>query len=113
MDASRQVPRAMRPRSLVGGLTSFVLVAGLLLATPSDAKGYANATSFAGGVPPSSSQLPQWLTTSSCVWCILAFFSCGTAVQGAGARLAYSYARDGAVPAARGCDGSHHVSTPR
>jgi amino acid transporter len=30
-----------------------------------------------------------------------AFFSCGTAVQGAGARLAFSYARDHAVPGHR------------
>ena len=30
---------------------------------------------------------------------IFAFFSCGTSVQGAGSRLAFSYARDGALPA--------------
>jgi len=30
---------------------------------------------------------------------IFAFFSCGTSIQGAGSRLAFSYARDGAVPA--------------
>jgi amino acid transporter len=29
---------------------------------------------------------------------IIAFFSCGTAVQGAGARVAYALARDGAIP---------------
>ena len=29
---------------------------------------------------------------------IFAFFSCGSAVQGAGSRLAFSYARDGALP---------------
>jgi len=38
-NAARQVPRAMRQALLVGGLTSFVLVAALLLATPKDAKG--------------------------------------------------------------------------
>ena len=32
---------------------------------------------------------------------ILAFFSCGSAVQGAGSRLAFSYARDGALPASK------------
>jgi amino acid transporter len=32
---------------------------------------------------------------------IFAFFSCGTSVQGAGSRLAYSYARDGALPGSR------------
>ena len=98
VDASRQVPRAMRSALVYGGVASFVLVAGLLLATPSDAKGYANATSFAGGVPAILAQLPQWLQDFFLVMVILAFFSCGTAVQGAGARLAYSYARDGAVP---------------
>ncbi len=99
VDASRQVPRAMRSALVYGGVASFVLVAGLLLATPSDAKGYTNATSFAGGVPAILAQLPQWLQDFFLVMVILAFFSCGTAVQGAGARLAYSYARDGAVPA--------------
>jgi len=99
VDASRQVPRAMRSALLYGGIASFVLVAGLLLATPSDAKGYAAATSFAGGIPAILSQLPQWLQDFFLVMVIVAFFSCGTAVQGAGARLAYSYARDGAVPA--------------
>jgi amino acid transporter len=98
VDASRQVPRAMRSALVYGGIASFVLVAGLLLATPSDAKGYTNATSFAGGVPAILAQLPQWLQDFFLVMVILAFFSCGTAVQGAGARLAYSYARDGAVP---------------
>jgi amino acid transporter len=29
---------------------------------------------------------------------IFAFFSCGTSVQGAGSRLAFSYGRDGAPP---------------
>jgi amino acid transporter len=29
---------------------------------------------------------------------VFAFFSCGTSVQGAGSRLAFSYARDGAMP---------------
>jgi amino acid transporter len=98
VDASRQVPRAMRSALVYGGVASFVLVAGLLLATPSDAKGYTTATSFAGGVPAILAQLPQWLQDFFLLMVILAFFSCGTAVQGAGARLAYSYARDGAVP---------------
>lgn len=101
VDASRQVPRAMRSALVYGGIASFVLVAGLILATPSDAKGYANATSFTGGVPAILAELPQWLQDVFLVLVILAFFSCGTAVQGAGARLAYSYARDGAVPASR------------
>jgi amino acid transporter len=32
---------------------------------------------------------------------IIAFFSCGSAVQAAGSRLAFSYARDGALPASK------------
>ena len=98
VDASRQVPRAMRSALLYGGIASFVLVAALLLSTPSNPKGYAAATSFAGGIPLILSQLPQWLQDFFLVMVIIAFFSCGTAVQGAGARLAFSYARDGAVP---------------
>lgn len=98
VDASRQVPRAMRSALVYGGIASFVLVAGLLLATPSDPKGYTTATSFAGGIPAILSELPQWLQDFFLVMVIVAFFSCGTAVQGAGARLAYSYARDGAIP---------------
>ncbi|HET7660263.1 MAG TPA: APC family permease [Oryzihumus sp.] len=97
-DASRQVPRAMRSALVYGGVASFVLVAGLILATPSSAKGYA-AVFSGGGVPGILSELPQWLQDFFLVMVIIAFFSCGTAVQGAGARLAFSFARDGAVPA--------------
>ena len=97
-DASRQVPRAMRSALVYGGVASFVLVAGLILATPSSAKGYA-AVFSGGGVPGILGELPQWLQDFFLVMVIIAFFSCGTAVQGAGARLAFSFARDGAVPA--------------
>src|SRR5438445_8975151 len=51
VDASRRVPRAVISSLLIGGLTSFVLVAGLLLAIPAGAKNYGTAASFAGGVP--------------------------------------------------------------
>jgi amino acid transporter len=96
--ASRTVPRAMRSSLLYGGIASFVLVAGLLLATPSSAKGYGNAISFAGGVPSILAQLPSWAQNLFLLVVCVAFFSCGTAVQGAGSRLTYSYARDNAVP---------------
>lgn len=99
--ASRIVPRAMRSALMYGGVASFVLIVGLLLAMPSDPKGYANAASFAGGVPAILGQLPAWAQDSFLLVVCVAFFSCGTAVQGAGSRLAYSYARDGAVPASR------------
>jgi amino acid transporter len=97
--ASRMVPRAMRAALLYGAIASFVLVAALLLATPSSTKGYAGAVSIAGGVPAILSQLPSWGQDFFLLVVCLAFFSCGTAVQGAASRLAYSYARDGAVPA--------------
>lgn len=97
--ASRMVPRAMRSALLYGGLASFILVAGLLLAIPDTTHGYNTALSFSGGVPFILAQLPSWLQDVFLLMVCIAFFSCGTAVQGAGSRLLYSYARDGAVPA--------------
>jgi amino acid transporter len=102
-DASRQVPRAMRSALLIGGLTSFVLVASLLLATPKDPAGYTKATSLEGGVPYilSSNISAGWLNDLLLLLVIFAFFSCGSSVQGAGARLAFSFARDGAIPGSK------------
>jgi amino acid transporter len=102
-DATRWVPRAMRTALLIGGLTSFILVAALLLATPADHAGYAKATSLAGGVPfiLESNISARWLTDLLLLLVIFAFFSCGTSVQGAGSRLAFSFARDGAIPGGR------------
>jgi amino acid transporter len=93
----------MQRALLVGGLTSFVLVAALLLATPSDRAGYVKATSFDGGVPYilSSNISAGWLNDLLLLLVIFAFFSCGSSVQGAGARLAFSFARDGAIPGSR------------
>src|ERR1700712_4907548 len=98
-NASRQVPRAMRSSLVYGGIASFVLVAGLLLATPASPKGYASAVSFSGGIPLILSQLPQWVQDVFLLVVCIAFFSCGTAVQGAGSRLLFSYARDRQLPA--------------
>jgi amino acid transporter len=98
-DAGRQIPRAMRSALVFGGVSSFILVLALLLAMPSGAKGYASAASFAGGVPYILGvNLTPWIQDVILVAIIYAFFSCGSSVQGAGARLAFSYARDGAVP---------------
>ena len=44
------------------------------------------------------SNLPAWLQDFFLVMVIVAFFSCGTAVQGAGARVAFALARDGGLP---------------
>ena len=101
-DAGRQIPRAMRGALVFGGISSFVLVLALLLAMPVGPKSYANAASFAGGVPYILGiNLTPWIQDVILVAIIYAFFSCGSSVQGAGARLAFSYARDGAVPGAK------------
>ena len=94
VDAQRQVPRAMRSALLYGGIASFVLVLGLLLATP--ARGIGPVVG--GGINVILGTLPGWLQDFFLVMVIVAFFSCGTAVQGAGARVAFALARDGALP---------------
>lgn len=94
IDAQRQVPKAMRNALLYGGIASFVLVLGLLLATPPS--GISGVVS--GGINTILSALPGWLQDFFLVMVIVAFFSCGTAVQGAGSRVAYALARDGAIP---------------
>ncbi len=94
LDAQRQVPRAMRSALLYGGIASFVLVLGLLLATPQGGIGPV----VSGGIDTILAQLPPWLQDFFLVMVIVAFFSCGTAVQGAGARVAFALARDRALP---------------
>jgi amino acid transporter len=96
-DAGRQVPRAMRHALIWGGVASFILVSALLLAMPKHAP--VAATIKGGGVPFILSQLSSGMQDFLLLLIIFAFFSCGTAVQGAGSRLAFSYARDGALPA--------------
>jgi amino acid transporter len=94
VDAQRQVPKSMRNALLYGGIASFVLVLGLLLSTPGSGIGGV-AT---GGINSLLAALPSWLQDIFLVMVIVAFFSCGTAVQGAGARVAYALARDGGLP---------------
>jgi amino acid transporter len=94
VDAQTQVPKAMRNALLYGGIASFILVLGLLLATPTT--GIASVVT--GGINTVLGTLPGWLQDFFLVMVIIAFFSCGTAVQGAGARVAYALARDGAIP---------------
>jgi amino acid transporter len=95
-DAGRQVPRAMRHALIWGGIASFVLTAGLLLAMQKHNP--VGATVNGGGIPFILAELPSWLQDVLLVLIIFAFFSCGSSVQGAGSRLAFSYARDGALP---------------
>ena len=99
-DAGVKVPRAMRLALLWGGVASFVLVAALLLAMPAG-KDPVGQTVAGGGVPFILGELPQALQDVLLLLIIFAFFSCGTSVQGAGSRLAFSYARDGALPGSR------------
>lgn len=97
-DPSRKVPRAITSSLLVGGITSFVLVLALLLAMPSGPKGYATAASFSGGVPYIISTNVSSTATSSCCWCASRSSAAAPRSRAPGARLVFSYARDGAVP---------------
>jgi amino acid transporter len=99
-DAGRQVPRAMRYALIWGGVASFILTAALLLAMPASHPLTAIVTN-GGGVAAILGQLPSGLQDFLLLLIIFAFFSCGTSVQGAGSRLMFSYARDGALPAAK------------
>ena len=99
-NAGRQVPRAMRFSLLGGGIASFVLTAALLLAMPAGAGTVADTVNR-GGIPYIISDLPSWLQEAMLALIVVAFFSCGSAVQGAGSRLAFSYARDGALPGSK------------
>ena len=98
-NAGRQVPRAMRLALIWGGIASFVLTAALLLSMPKGA-GAANLT-LQNGIPYLLAQLPHWMQDVILALIIFAFFSCGSSVQGAGSRLAFSYARDGALPGSK------------
>jgi amino acid transporter len=96
-DPGRQVPRAMRNAILYGGVASFVLVLGLLLAIPKT--GFSKV--ITGGIPVILASLPSWLQDFFLIMVIIAFFSCGTAVMGAGSRVAFALARDNAIPGSR------------
>ncbi len=93
-DAGRQIPRAMRQALIWGGVTSLILTGALLLALPSHNP---MATAVAG-VPAILGQLSTGMQDFLLILIIFAFYSCGSSVQGAGSRLAFSYGRDGALP---------------
>jgi amino acid transporter len=95
-NAGKQVPRSMRLALIWGGVASFILTAALLLAMP--ANDPVGATVKGGGVPFILGQLPGGIQDVLLLLIMLAFFSCGSAVQGAGSRVAFAYARDGALP---------------
>jgi amino acid transporter len=97
-DAGVKVPRSMRQALIWGGISSFILISALLLAMP-DTDDPVGDTVNGGGVPFILSELPSGLQDFLLLLIIFAFFSCGTSVQGAGSRLAFGFARDGALPA--------------
>lgn len=98
VDARRRVPRAMVLTMVVGGITSFVLVAGLILASP-DGIGAAVKDGVTGIIHANVGS-PAVDDITLALIC-LAFFSCGTSVQAAGARVLFSYSRDDQLPASR------------
>src|SRR6059058_6184797 len=89
----------MRLALIWGGIASLVLTAALLLAMPKNNP--VGATVDGGGVPFILGSLSEGVQDFLLLLIIFAFFSCGTSVQGAGSRLAFSYARDGALPGSR------------
>src|SRR3954464_1121354 len=95
-DAGRQIPKSMRWALIWGGISSLVLTAALLLAMPKSNP--LKATFDGGGVPFILGQLSSGMQDFLLLLIIFAFFSCGTSVQGAGSRLAFSFGRDGALP---------------
>jgi amino acid transporter len=106
-DAGVKVPRSMRQALVWGGVASFVLTAALLLAMPGG-KDPVGQTIKGGGIPFILGELPSWLQDLLLLTIIFAFFSCGTSVQGAGSRLAFSYARDGGLPGSHWMAKVHH-----
>ena len=96
-DAGRQVPRAMRLALIWGGIASLILTGALLLAMPKTRRGRARR-SRAAASPFILGQLSTGVQDFLLLLIIFAFFSCGSSIQGAGSRLAFSYARDGALP---------------
>ena len=92
-DAGRQIPKAMRMALIYGGIASLILTGALLLAMPAHAP--VAATVKGGGVPFILGQLSEGMQDFLLCLIIFAFFSCGTSIQGAGSRLAFSLSRDG------------------
>jgi len=95
-DAGTKIPKAMRWALIWGGIGSLILTAALLLAMPKHDP--IKATFDGGGVPAILGQLSSGMQDFLLLLIIFAFFSCGSAVQGAGSRLAFSFGRDGALP---------------
>ncbi|MDA8206787.1 MAG: amino acid permease [Thermaerobacter sp.] len=93
----RHVPRAMITALLIGGFTTLYAVFAFLHATPNmllamNAAKSPNPITYilAANFGTAVSQIFLWVV-------VLAFLSCGAAVQAAATRVFYSYARDGMI----------------
>ncbi|MDT4940854.1 MAG: hypothetical protein QOJ34_943 [Pseudonocardiales bacterium] len=100
-DPQRKVPRAMIMSLVIGFITSFILVAAFILAIPKG--GFSKAASFEGGINYiiGSNISSLFVQDVILAFVVFAFFSCGTAIQAAAARLVFSYSRDDALPASK------------
>jgi amino acid transporter len=96
VDPGRQVPRAMITSLLGAALVTFVVEAALILGTSDLA---AAAADPAQTIPLIlGERFGAGWRALILVLVVFAYFSCAAAVQAAGARLIFSYARDKAVP---------------
>ena len=96
-------PRAMRHALIWGGVASLILTGGAAArhaeANPVGADGLRRRHPFI------LAQLPSWMQDFLLLLIIFAFFSCGSSVQGAGSRLAFSYAATARCPGPAGSRG--------
>lgn len=94
VDARRRVPKALIWALAVGGVTTLFAAIAFVLATPSVAAvlktGNPALFIVQSNLGPVASGLFVWDV-------VIAFVSCGAAVQAAATRVFYSYARDGVV----------------
>lgn len=98
VDARRRVPQALILALVVGGITTMFAAIAFVLAIPHLGAAMKSANPALDVV---SSNLGPVAATLF-VWDVLiAFVSCGAAVQAAATRVFYSYARDGVIPGAR------------
>ncbi len=98
LDAQRRVPRALVLALVVGGVTTLFAAIAFILAVPNLAAVLRSSNPALDIVRANLGQAAATLF----VWdVILAFVSCGAAVQAAATRVFYSYARDGVMPGSR------------
>lgn len=96
-DPGRRVPRAMMMTLAMGGLVSFVLTLGLILAVPS----LPDVVSGKDGDPATTILAASFGTVATklvLLLIVLGFLSCTLAIQAAAVRLLFSQGRDGVLP---------------